>query len=210
MALMQLIKAGGLTMWPLAFCSVVALAVILERGWGLRRSQVLEPELVATLSRLVAAGDLGRAVELCNLRPGIYTRVVGAGLEAAQRGEGRAEAKEAIVAAGRHQSARLHRFLGILGTVVGISPLLGLFGTVIGMIEVFRTISEVGAGRAAQLSGGIAQALVTTATGLLIAIPALIAYNYFRDKADGLTGDLEHEGAQLLRDLYRAPAREVS
>ena len=117
----------------------------------------------------------------------------------------RAAAKEAVEAAGRHESTRLNRYLGTLGTVAGISPLLGLLGTVTGMIEVFNTIAEAGAGQAAQLSSGISQALITTATGLLIAIPALVAHNFFHEKADAIVADLEQESLRVLRGLYYTP-----
>ena len=96
----------------------------------------------------------------------------------------------------------MNRYLGVLGTVVGISPLLGLLGTVTGMIQVFKTIAASGGG-ASELSGGISEALITTATGLLIAIPALVAYNYYRGKVDTIVMGLESASLRILRDFYQ-------
>jgi biopolymer transport protein ExbB len=141
-----------------------------------------------------------KATEVCRENPGIYTNIVLSGLELADRSE--TAVRESVEGAGRHETARLNRYLGTLGTIAGISPLLGLLGTVLGMIEVFNTIAESGAGQAAQLSSGISQALITTATGLLVAIPALVAHNFFREKAEAIVTDLERESLRVLRFLY--------
>ena len=204
MSLIELFNAGGPVMWPLAFCSLVALTIIIERAINLRGSRILDPVVVERISGLAEIGRLDRAIEACRDKPGIYTHIVTAGLEMALRGEGEQLAKEAVQDAGRHETARLNRYLGTLGTIVGISPLLGLFGTVLGMISVFQTIAEAGTGQAAQLSGGISQALITTATGLLIAIPALVGYNFFQEKAQVIITDLERESLRVLRGIYRA------
>ena len=110
-----------------------------------------------------------------------------------------------MIDAGRHETSRLNRYVGVLGTIVGISPLLGLLGTVTGMIDVFNTIAEAGTGQASELSSGISQALITTATGLLIAIPALVAYNFFREKVESMVGDLESASLRILAGLYHDP-----
>jgi biopolymer transport protein ExbB len=200
MSLIEVIKAGGPIMWPLAICSLITVAVIIERLFNLRYSRVLNPRLVERVSTLIEGGRAERAMEVCRQNPGIYTNIVLAGLELAHRGE--AIVKESIEDAGRHETARLNRYLGTLGTVAGISPLLGLLGTVTGMIDVFNTIAEAGAGQAAQLSSGISQALITTATGLLIAIPALVAHNFFHSKAEAIIADLEQESLRVVRGLY--------
>jgi len=205
MSLIEIFRAGGPVMWPLAICSLAALAIILERAFSLRVSRVLSPVIVERVNGLAEGGRTDRAIEACLQHPGIFTSIVAAGLQAVARGEPESVSKEAIEDAGRHETARLTRYLGTLATIVGISPLLGLFGTVTGMIEVFRTIAESGGGGAAQLSGGISQALITTATGLLIAIPALVAHNYFREKAENIVTDLERESLRVLHGVYRAP-----
>ena len=204
MSLMDAIRAGGPTMWPLAVCSLIALAIIIERAINLRASRILDPTVVERISGLAEGGRVDRAMEACREQPGIFTSIVLAGLSVAARGEGESASKEAIEDAGRHETTRLNRYLGTLGTIVGISPLLGLLGTVLGMIEVFSTIAASGVGEAAKLSGGISQALITTATGLLIAIPSMVAYNYFNEKADFIVTDLERESLRVLRGVFHA------
>jgi len=191
-------------MWPLATCSLIALAIIVERMINLRSSSVLAPATVERIMALAEGGHADRALKACRDNPGIFTNVVGAGLEIAAHQEDFAHAKEAVEDAGRHESKRLHRYLGALGTIVGISPLLGLLGTVTGMIEVFETIARTsgGGGQAAALANGISQALITTATGLVIAIPSLVAYNYFNGRADAIVTGLERESLRALRCFY--------
>jgi biopolymer transport protein ExbB len=204
MSLVEVVRAGGPIMWPLAACSLVAVAIILERAVSLRSARILRPSVVERVIGLAEGGRLDLAIEACRANPGLYTNIVLAGLTAAARGESEAVAKEAIEDAGRHETVRLNHYLGLLGTIVGVAPLLGLLGTVTGMIEVFRTIAASGSGEAAALSGGIAQALITTAAGLLIAIPALVAYNYYLEKADRLVTDLERESLRVLRGAYQS------
>jgi len=204
MSLIDFFKSGGPIMWPLLACSFAALAIIVERTVNLRRSKILDPAVVERVTGLVEGGRSDRAMEVCRKNPGIYTNIVLAGLEMSNKGE--SASKEAVEDAGRHETTRLTRYLGALGTVVGISPLLGLLGTVTGMIEVFKTIAEVGTGQAGQLSNGISQALITTAVGLLIAIPSLVAYNYFQGKAESIVTDLERETLRVLRGFYHQPS----
>jgi len=205
MPVLEIFRAGGPTMWMLALCSLVALAIIIERAINLRRSKVLDPKVVERVTGLAEGGRSDKAIEVCRENPGIYTSIVLAGLEMAARGEGHPVAKEAMVDEGRHETSRLNRYIGVLGTIVGISPLLGLLGTVTGMIEVFDTIAKAGTGHASELSSGISQALITTATGLLIAIPSLVAYNHFRERAESIVGDLERESLRILAGLYHVP-----
>ena len=204
MSLIEIFKAGGWVMYPLGLCSLVALAVIIERSINLRASKVLNPGLVERMTGLAEGGRVDRAIQLSKENPGILTNIVLAGLEHVARGEDTTRAKEAVEDAGRHETTRLHRYLGTLGTVVGISPLLGLLGTVTGMINVFDTIAQAGTGQAQQLSSGISQALITTAIGLLIAIPALVAYNFFNEKADAIIIELERESLRVLHGFYQA------
>ncbi len=210
MPVLEIFRSGGPIMWPLALCSLVALAIIIERSINLRRIKVLDPAVVERVMGLAEGGAPEKALEICRERPGIYTNIVGAGLKMASRGEGHAVVKEAMVDAGRHETSRLNRYVGVLGTIVGISPLLGLLGTVTGMIDVFNTIAEAGTGQASELSSGISQALITTATGLLIAIPALVAYNFFREKVESIVGDLERESLRVLAGLYHDPEVQTS
>ena len=209
MSLIEIFKAGGWVMYPLALCSLVALAIILERSVNLRGSKILNPGLVERMAGLAEGGRVDRAIVLSRENPSILTNIVLAGLEHVARGEDTTRAKEAVEDAGRHETARLHRYLGTLGTVVGISPLLGLLGTVTGMINVFDTIAKAGTGQAQELSGGISQALITTAIGLLIAIPAMVAYNFFNEKAESIIMELERESLRVLHGFYQAEGNVV-
>jgi len=206
MSLTQIFQAGGPIMWPLLLCSLAAVAIIIERLINLRVSRILQPTIVERVTGLAEGGRLDRAVAVCRENPGIYTNIVFAGLEIADRGE--SAAREAIEGAGRHETARLNRYLGTLGTIAGVAPLLGLLGTVTGMIDVFNTIARAGAGQAAELSSGISQALITTATGLLVAIPSLVAHNFFREKAEAIVTDLERESMRVIRGVFRIGSRK--
>jgi biopolymer transport protein ExbB len=200
MSLIEIIKAGGWVMYPLLLSSLLVVAIIVERSINLRASKVLSPTTVERVSGLVEGGRVDRAVKFCREHPGLFSSIVLAGLEIAGRGEG--PAKEAVEDAGRHETARLSRYLTALGTIAAVAPLMGLFGTVTGMIDVFRTIAQSGVGHASELSGGISQALVTTAFGLLVAIPALVAYNYYQAKVDSMVTDLERESLRVIRAVY--------
>lgn len=201
MAAIEMFKAGGPVMYLLLIASLMAVAIIVERAINLRVSRILDPAVVERVTALAEGGRTDKALDVCRQHPGIFTHIVLAGLETAYRGE--ALAKEAVEDAGRHETARLNRYLGTLGTVAAVAPLLGLLGTVLGMIDVFRTIAEAGAGQAAQLSSGISQALITTATGLLVAIPALVAHNYFHEKAETIVADLERDSLRVVRVLFQ-------
>jgi len=205
--MLEVFKAGGPIMWPLVFFSLVTLAIIIERSINLRGSRIVDRGLVERVTALAEAGRADRASQACRETPGMFSSIILPGLELAEKGE--IIAKEAVEDAGRHEATRLARYLGALGTVAAVAPLLGLLGTVTGMIEVFDTIAQQGAGNAAELSSGISQALITTATGLVVAIPALIAHNYFHAKVEWIMADLEGASLRALHGLYRAIEAEV-
>lgn len=195
----ETLNQGGITMIPLAACSVLALWVILERAWNLRRDRVVRPEIVGAIDGLRDAGDLAHAREVCRRYPGPFSTIVQVALD--NHAENREEIRERVEVQGRQEIAALERGLGALETVAGIAPLLGLLGTVLGMIEVFEIVSRQGAGQAQSLSGGIAEALITTATGLFIGIPALVFYNYFTGKAERLVLDIEGHTNRLIQRM---------
>ncbi|HET9581492.1 MAG TPA: MotA/TolQ/ExbB proton channel family protein [Gemmatimonadota bacterium] len=186
-------------MLPLAACSFLALGVILDRAWKLRRRRVLVPEIVRVIDDLRGPADLRRARDVCQRYPGPFSTIVQVALD--NHAESRDEIRERVEDQGRQEVASLEWGLGVLETVAGIAPLLGLLGTVLGMIEVFDIISRQGAGQAQSLSGGIAEALITTATGLLIGIPALVFYNYFTGKAERLVLDIEGHTNRLIQRI---------
>ena len=196
-AMWEIILAGGPVMWPIILCSVVAAAIVLERLWTLQRKRVIPRELTDRIWKLVESQSLNeRHIEaLAHNSP--LGRVLAAGL--ANRDQGREIMKEAIEDTGRHVVHELERFLGTLGTIAAVSPLLGLLGTVTGMIQAFEAISSEGVGDPQVLAGGIGTALITTAAGLIVAIPSLFAYRYLRGVVDLLVVDMEKEAMKLVR-----------
>lgn len=200
MSLIEIFLAGGLLMYPLLAAYLLTAALIIERALNLRESRVLNQSIVDRVTDLVDTGRPERAILACRTHPCIFTNIVIAGLEISGKGEMRA--KEAIEDAGRHETVKLKRYLNALGTIAAVAPLVGLLGTVTGMILVFRTIAETGGGQAAALSTGIFQALITTATGLSVAIPALIAHNFFQEKVEGIVTELERVSLRALYGLY--------
>jgi len=202
MSLVEIIKAGGYLMYPLLAAYLLVFAIIIERALNLRSSRVLNQSIVDRVTDLVEAGRPGRAIDACRENPCLFTNIVVAGLEEASKGEVRA--KEAIEDSGRHETVKLKRYLNALGTVAAVAPLIGLLGTVTGMILVFQTIAESSGGQAAALSTGIFQALITTATGLTVAIPALIAHNFFQERVESIVTGLERASLRALRGLFPA------
>ncbi|UCF66218.1 MAG: MotA/TolQ/ExbB proton channel family protein [Acidobacteriota bacterium] len=202
--LWSLFTRGGLVMWPILLASVLALAVALERLWMLRRSRVIPEATVRQVLRLVRGGKIAEAREVCRHDGGPFSRIVVAGLE--WWSQGFDAVREAIADAGRREAPKLMRGLGIIGTVASVTPLLGLLGTVIGMIKVFRTISLTGPGQGQELSAGIAEALLTTAFGLTVAIPALVVHNLLASRAEQLVVDIERACHQIVRSSGDQPS----
>lgn len=201
-AMWEIIIAGGPVMWPILLCSVLAAAIMLERLWTLQRKRVIPRELTDRVWKLVETRTLNdRHIEALS-RNSPLGRVLAAGL--ANRHQGREIMKEAIEDTGRHVVHELERFLNALGTIAAISPLLGLLGTVIGMIQAFDSITAQGVGDPKVLSGGIGVALITTAAGLLVAIPALVAFRYLRGVVDFLVIEMEKEAMKLVQAFDRS------
>ena len=201
--MLELIRAGGWPMIPLLLMSAVALGIIVERFWSLRPSRVLPPGLGEEVRAWVARGKPLEPAHIDSLRS---TSPLGALLAAALdvRQRRREEVRERVEDVGRHLVHRMERFLNTLGTIASAGPLLGLFGTVVGMIEMFLGILDHGIGDASQLAGGIGKALVCTAAGMVVAIPALAFHRYFRGRIAGYIVDMEHEAIRLM-DVLDAP-----
>lgn len=196
----ELLKAGGIMMVPIVACSILALAIVLERFWSLRLSRVAPPQTINELWRWIKNKDLnGRKLKALQASSPMG-RVLASGLLNAKHG--RDIMKESIEHEASQVIHELERFLNPLGTVATISPLLGLLGTVIGMIEVFADIQTAGVGNAGNLAGGISQALITTAAGLSIAIPALICHRYFIRRVDELVVNMEQEAVKLVEVVH--------
>jgi biopolymer transport protein ExbB len=203
----EIIKAGGPVMWPIIFCSIVAAAIVLERLWSLQRARVLPTELTEKVWKLVEAGQLTDKHVDALQQNSPLGRVLAAGL--ANRHRSREIVKEAIEDTGRHVAHDFDRFLNILGSIAAVSPLLGLLGTVTGIIAAFNAITVAGVGDPKALSGGIGEALITTAAGLIVAIPALLGYRFLRGRIDGLVIDMEKEALKLVAYLDSLRVEDV-
>ena len=201
----ELFQQGGLVMYPLFLCSILALGITLERAFCLRRKRIIRPEIVSVIENIKGPEDVGLAHTVCNQYEGPFAHVIRAGLDNRQLPVD--EIRESIVDQGRQEAGALQKGMVVLETVASVSPLLGLLGTVLGMIKVFQEISEVGIGRGNLLAGGIAEAILTTAAGLFIAIPSLVFYNYFSSKVEGLILEIEKYSNAMLKKLrgFRDP-----
>lgn len=197
---------GGPVMYPLLVLSLLGLAIVVERLLVLREKNFLDPGQLAVLGELLAAGEFARAREYCAGHNGPLAVLVATLLD--NRTAPYDELKELLEDTGRHQLRFLERGLGALATVVAAAPLLGLLGTVLGMIQVFEAVSLAGTVRGEQLSAGIAQALITTAAGLIIAIPMLFLHAYLDGKAQSLVQAIEARTLEFLH-LVRRPQREA-
>nr|VFK19201.1 MAG: biopolymer transport protein ExbB [Candidatus Kentron sp. LPFa]VFK59980.1 MAG: biopolymer transport protein ExbB [Candidatus Kentron sp. UNK]VFK70185.1 MAG: biopolymer transport protein ExbB [Candidatus Kentron sp. UNK] len=195
----ELVKAGGFVMLPILLCSIVAMAIIVERFWSLRRRRIVPNNLVVEVWQLAKEGRISEE-HIHMLRQGSpLGRILAAGL--IERHSSREIMKEGIEEAGRHVVHSLEQYLNTLGTIAAIAPLLGLLGTVIGMIKVFAVITVQGIGDPGVLASGISEALITTAAGLTVAIPSLIFYRHFRGRIDGLVVSMEQEALKMIEVL---------
>lgn len=196
----EIIKAGGWVMFPILLASIVATAITAERFWSLQSKRVTPDNLVAQVWQWLRLGKLDDK-KIQHLRLGSpLGRVLAAGL--INRRHERAIIKESIEEAGRHVAYDLERYLNTLGTIAAISPLMGLLGTVFGMIRMFAALKTHGVGDPSALSGGIAEALITTAAGLTVAIPALYFHRFFRGRVDALVITMEQEALKLVEVLH--------
>jgi biopolymer transport protein ExbB len=209
--LFSIIQAAGWPIWPLLVCSIAALALIIERIVSLRRQRVVPPRLLDEVVS-VTRNHLPSADVVAKLHDNsVLGSVLAAGLRAVI-GEPRITEeglRNAFETAGRAAVHRLERYLNTIGTIASAAPLLGLMGTVIGMIEIFGSQAPTGGagGNPAQLAHGISIALYNTAFGLIIAIPSLMAYRYFRGLVDSYTLDMEQATHRMVPHLMRFAIR---
>jgi biopolymer transport protein ExbB len=186
-------------MIPLALLSVIAVAVTIEKLITLRSSRVIQGEIVSCLESIQTPADIPLAIKICERFDTPFANIVHAGLMEASKPV--PIVRQAMEDTGRREVKRLDRYMVLLETAAAAGPLLGLLGTVTGMIQVFSVISVSGVGQTGMLSGGIAQALITTVFGLVIGIPALIAYNLLDARIDGLVIRIDTYSHGLLRQL---------
>lgn len=203
----ELVRSGGLIMLPIILCSIIAIAIVIERFWTLNAARIAPRNALAELWSKLRLNQLD-AEQLRELRMSSpLGQILAAGLVNAR--SGRAVMIESIEQAASHVVHDMERYLSTLGTIAAISPLLGLLGTVFGMIEVFSEIMLVGTGNANVLAGGISTALITTAAGLSVGIPSLMFYRMFLRRVEGLVVELERESIKLVDALHSNRTVEV-
>lgn len=199
--MLEFIKSGGWMMAPLVLLSGIAMGIVVERFWSLRKQFVMPDDLTEQIMQWVKSGK----VDDRHLEALRETSPLGEIMAAAlyHRNDSRDLMKEAVEDVGRHVIHRMERFLNTLGSIAAIAPLLGLLGTVVGMIQVFSSILAHGVGNANLLAGGISQALITTAAGLTIAIPALFFHRYFTGRVQAYVVMMEERAMALINEISR-------
>ena len=200
---LNLFWRGGVVMYPILLCSIIALAISLERLFNLRRTKIIHPEFLEDIQRHWYRHDITKSIEACQEWDISVARILRAGLLRFEYGF--LEIERAIEGAGQHEAALLVSNLRVLGAVANLAPMLGLLGTVLGMIKAFNVISQSGTGNPGLVAGGISEALITTAAGLVVGIPTLAVYHYFRGKVDKCVFEMEEISLKLLEELaYRS------
>jgi biopolymer transport protein ExbB len=190
MNLLSIFLKGGLIMWPILLCSIIGLAIIIDRYIVLRKSKTNIPAFMVRIRGLLRKKDISGAISYCIEEKSPVSNIIRKGLKKYHLGHERV--KEAIENAGTQEISKLEKGLPFLATIAGIAPLLGFLGTVTGMISAFMTIQQLaGAANPSDLAGGIWEALITTAFGLMVGIPALAFYNHFVSSVKKLVGDIE-------------------
>jgi biopolymer transport protein ExbB len=199
--MIDMVIKGGPIMAPILLCSVIALAIVVERCLSLRRNRILRYEILQRIEELLRDRKIPEATTLCKRYPSSMTRILLAAI--LNHDKTRQDIKEIIEDAGRHEIPVLERYLPVLGTIASIAVLLGLLGTILGMIRTFNAIAALGYGHPEALAGGISEALIATAAGLAVAIPTLVLYNFFTSKVDALVIDMEKHSLRMLSILKR-------
>jgi biopolymer transport protein ExbB len=200
---LEIVQSGGWLMVPILLCSIIAAAISVERLWTLQRGRIAPTDLLAEVWDAIK-GDRLDAQRLKDIRASSpLGQVLAAGIGNAKRG--REIMKEAMEESAAQVSHDMERYLTSLGVIASISPLLGLLGTVVGMIKVFTALMLEGAGNANVLAGGISQALITTAAGLYVAIPALMFHRFFLRRVDELMVTMEQEAGKLVEIMQGGP-----
>ncbi|TQM12509.1 biopolymer transport protein ExbB [Pseudoxanthomonas sp. 3HH-4] len=206
--MLELVKAGGWPMIPLLLLGILALAIVVERFWSLRRKEILPPGLGEEVRAWAGRGQL-EAAHIDSLRRNSpLGEVLAAALDV--RNKPREQIRERIEDTGRHVVHRMEKFLNALGSIASAGPLLGLLGTVVGMIQMFLGIQDSGVGDVNALAGGIGKALVCAAAGMIVAIPALLFHRYFRGKVTGYVMEMEKEATALVDALEARHTRPVA
>ena len=198
--MLAIIASGGWLMLPIILCSVAVVAIGFERLWTLNPNKIVPRNQLGQVWTWIQNNELDSEKLKQMRRSSQLGRILAAGLSNSRHG--RDVMKDSIEEAANQVVHDMERFVGALGTIAAIAPLLGLLGTVIGMIKVFTALNLEGAGNAAVLAGGISQALITTAAGLSVAIPAMIIHRFFVRRVDSLVVTMEQEAIKLVDALH--------
>lgn len=198
--MLEIIIAGGWMMLPILLCSVIAVAIGIERAWSLSHRRILPDNLLIEVWGWIKNNQLDSDKLKALKEQSPLGRILAVGL--ANSKYGRNIMKECIEEEAGHVIHGLERYLDTLGIIAAISPLLGLLGTVFGMIKIFSVMMGQGASNVSALAGGISEALITTAAGLSVAIPALVLHRYFVRRVDNLVVELEQEARKLVEVLH--------
>ncbi len=192
----EFLVKGGPIIIPIAACSVIALGVFLERIWALQRNRIIPELFIKRIEDLVHQNRIPDALLLCQENQNAMARIMAGALRNAARR--RSRVKEAVEEVGKYEGAMLERYIEVVGTIAAISPLLGLLGTVFGMINVFQDVADFGLGDPSVFANGIWEALITTAVGLSVAIPAFIFYKYLLARVDRLIIEMEDRSLAMI------------
>lgn len=208
MNLLEIFLKGGFIMWLILATSIVGLAVVIDRFLVLRKTRINVPAFMVRIRGFIKKKDISGAISYCMEEKSPVANIVRKGLKKYKYGHDRV--KEAIENAGSQEISKLEKGLTILATVSGIAPLLGFLGTVTGMIQAFMTIQDLaGAANPSDLAGGIWEALITTAFGLIVGIPALAFYNYFLSAVKRLVGEMETVANDVVDVIQEGEAEEA-
>ena len=204
--LFEIIARGGILMVPIIFCSILSLAIIIERVISLNRAQIDREEFMGSIDDVLRRNKILEAIGICEKSKGPIPRVLKAGILKHDRSH--EEIKEAVEDASSFEVPYLEKYLAILVTIATIAPLLGLLGTVTGLIRAFMVIQlKGGLVNPGDLAKGIWEALITTVAGLVVAIPTYIAYNYFVSRVNGFITEMEKSATRLL-DIFSLRERD--
>ncbi|MEC7641865.1 MAG: MotA/TolQ/ExbB proton channel family protein [Nitrospinota bacterium] len=204
--MVSIIEKGGVLMYPIIFCSVLMVGIAIERTNSLRRKNIINSEFLKNVQDHWDWRDIQKGLQLCKSHNDSLSRILKAGL---LRFGGKVdEIERAIEGAGQHEASLLNSNLRVLGAVANITPMLGLLGTVFGMIKAFNVISQSGTGNPGLVASGISEALITTAAGMIVGIPALALYHYFRGKIDRYVFEMEEISFQLVEELSYEAIRQ--
>jgi len=204
--LISIIEKGGVLMYPIIFCSILMGGIAIERANSLRRRNIINSDFLKGVQAHWDWKDIQKGLQLCKQYDNSLSRILKAGL---LRFGGKVdEIERAIEGAGQHEASLLNSNLRVLGAVANITPMLGLLGTVFGMIKAFNVISQSGTGNPGLVASGISEALITTAAGMVVGIPALALYHYFRGKIDRYVFEMEEISFQLVEELSYEAIRQ--